>query len=294
MFLTTPDNTRIRIAIWAGGTRGTVIVMPGRTEYIEKYGAVVSELCARDLSVVVIDWRGQGLSARPIAGRSIGFVRDFAEYQQDLATVLAAPEVARLPTPRVLLAHSMGGCIALRALTEGLDVAGALFSAPMWGIELPKPTGPVKGVIHAASQLGLGQSYASGTGQTTYVLTTTFEKNTLTTDAAVFERLVAEARAAPELTLGGPSYGWIAAALREFRALNRAAPPKTPILCFLGTAECVVEPGAIRRQTARQPKAALITLAGARHEILMEDAPIRARAWAEIDGFLATHLPKAG
>ena len=41
-----------------------------------------------------------------------------------------------LPRPWRLLAHSMGGTIGLRALTRGVPVAAAVFSAPMWGIRV--------------------------------------------------------------------------------------------------------------------------------------------------------------
>ena len=39
-----------------------------------------------------------------------------------------------LPEPYYLMAHSMGGCIGLRALMRGAPVKAAAFSAPMWGI----------------------------------------------------------------------------------------------------------------------------------------------------------------
>ena len=34
----TQDGIRIRIGVWNTGTKGTVLIFPGRTEYIEKYG----------------------------------------------------------------------------------------------------------------------------------------------------------------------------------------------------------------------------------------------------------------
>ena len=125
LWVHTADGTRLRIAIEDGGTRGTAVVLTGRTEYAEKYGAVVGRLAASGFSVVVIDWRGQGLSDRAFANRLIGHVGDFDEFQTDLAAVLAHPAVAALPGPRWWLCHSMGGCIGLTALARGARPAAA-------------------------------------------------------------------------------------------------------------------------------------------------------------------------
>ena len=63
---------RIRAVLWNGGSRGTVVIFPGRTEFAEKYGRVVSRLVAEGLSVLVVDWRGQGLSHRYPANPEAG------------------------------------------------------------------------------------------------------------------------------------------------------------------------------------------------------------------------------
>ena len=47
-------------------TRGSVIVAPGRTEFVEKYFEVIKELQGRGFAVFCIDWRGQGLSGREV------------------------------------------------------------------------------------------------------------------------------------------------------------------------------------------------------------------------------------
>ncbi len=44
--------------------RGTVLLCPGRTEFIEKYFEVARDLQARGFGVLIIDWPGQGLSDR--------------------------------------------------------------------------------------------------------------------------------------------------------------------------------------------------------------------------------------
>ncbi|MBA3324054.1 MAG: alpha/beta hydrolase, partial [Rhodobacteraceae bacterium] len=100
LWLDTQDGLRLRAAVWSEGARGTAIVLPGRTEYVEKYGRVVRRLTERGLAVAVIDWRGQGLSDRHPSAPRLGHVEDFRHYQHDVAALLAHPEVAALPGPR--------------------------------------------------------------------------------------------------------------------------------------------------------------------------------------------------
>ncbi|MEO1918563.1 MAG: alpha/beta hydrolase, partial [Paracoccaceae bacterium] len=159
LFVTATDGTQIRVAFWKGGGRGTVLLFPGRTEYIEKYGRVISRLLERNLNVVVIDWRGQGLSDRPDNRLDRGYVANFIDYQQDIAAALAAPEIAALKGPRLLLSHSMGGCIGLRAMVDGLDIKAAIFSSPMWGFTEPLATVLL---VKTLDFIGLGKSLVPG------------------------------------------------------------------------------------------------------------------------------------
>jgi lysophospholipase len=105
---------RIRVAWWKAGDKGTVLLLPGRTECVEKYGRAAGDLVARGFSVITIDWRGQGLADRALPDRREGHVGDFSEDQQDLDAMLAEATRAGLPQPWFMLAHSMGGCIGLR------------------------------------------------------------------------------------------------------------------------------------------------------------------------------------
>src|SRR5205807_248701 len=83
--LQTPDGVLLRYARWAPppGRKGTVCVFQGRTEFIEKYFEVVRDLRARGFAVATFDWRGQGLSQRPLYDRNKGHIESFAEYATD-------------------------------------------------------------------------------------------------------------------------------------------------------------------------------------------------------------------
>ena len=275
-WLTASDGLRLRMAIWPKGEKGTVLLFPGRTEYIEKYGRAAAEFGARGYACVVVDWRGQGLSDRPKPDRMVGHVEDFSNYQTDLRAVLAKLDELKQPGPFFLVAHSMGGCIALRALAEGLDVKAAVFSAPMWGIRLAPGLAPMARVLsRTARAFGQGQRYAPGTTGETYVKSAPFLGNVLTRDAETYGWMQDQLARKPELALGGPGLHWLDEAMRECRDLARLPSPDLPCLCFLGAEEKVVDPAPIHLRMAGWPKGKLELVANAEHEIMMEVPPTR-------------------
>ncbi len=270
------DGTRLRVAIWPEGDRGTVLLFPGRTEYIEKYGPAAAELRAQGFATASIDWRGQGLADRPLEDRCVGHVSRFADYQMDVAAMLDAISGIELPKPLYLLAHSMGGCIGLRALIEGLDVNAAVFSAPMWGIAIHRPLRPVAwSLAWTAHQLRFGHFYVPGANGGIYVQETSFERNLLTTDQEMYAFMQRQHAAHPDLSLGGPSLQWLYEALRECQALSRMHSPDVPAVTVLGSDEHVIDPSRIHRRMANWPDGRLVMLKGARHEPMMETQPLR-------------------
>jgi lysophospholipase len=271
------DGVQIRVAEWRGeGSAGTVLVFPGRTEYIEKYGLVAGDLVEQGFSVAVIDWRGQGIAGRVHPVPTMGHVGTFADYQRDVAALLAHVREIGLPEPYYLLGHSMGGCIGLRSLNEGLPVRAAVFSAPMWGIRLSNLMRPVAwGVSSLARRVGLAHLIAPGQVPDPFVLRVSFEENTLTSDPAMFRRMQDDLTAHPDLALGGPSLNWLNEALRETRALSRLPSPRVPVLTFLGTEEAIVDADRIRARMKTWVNGRLEMVKGARHEVLMEGTKAR-------------------
>lgn len=267
---------RLRVAHWAGGEKGTVFVLPGRTDPIERYGRAITDLVARQYSVIAIDWRGQGLSDRALPDRMVGHVTDFAEYQEDLDAMLAEAGRLRLPQPWVMLAHSMGGCIGLRGLMRGLPFKAAAFAAPMWGIALGGwGPGLAQMVTGLAGTFGFGGRLVPGSGSQSYLLRMPFDNNVLTSDREMWGYMRAQEVAQPDLTLAGPSFAWLGAALGECAALAQLPAPGVPAICALGTLERVVDVSAIHLRMAAWSKGELDLYPGAEHEILMENPSTR-------------------
>jgi lysophospholipase len=281
-WITTPDDVRIRIAVWPlEGAKGCVVLMPGRTEYVEKYGRAAQDLRARGYATVAIDWRGQGLADRALADAMTGHVACYLDYQTDMEAVLAALPRLELPgfdaqKPLFLLAHSMGGAIGLRSLHGQHPFRAAAFSAPMWGLAITGWQVPMANLLATVSRNTLlERRRVPGSTRETYTLASPFKDNSLTRDRDMWEYMVRHGRAQPGLTLGGPSIRWVSTAMRETARLQAMAAPDLPCITFLGTSERIVATAPVHDLMGKWTRGTLIEVPGAEHEIMMELPVVR-------------------
>lgn len=289
-WLTTSDNKCLRIGSWPfAQAKGTVLIFPGRTEFIEKYGQTAQTLAQRGFASMAMDWRGQGLADRLLDDPMIGHVDHFADYQKDVAAMLEAADLLKMPQPFFLVAHSMGGAIGLRAAMEGLPVRAAVFSGPMWGIHLAAHLRPLAWVLsHAMPALGQGHRLPPGTRIENHILEDGFDGNLLTRDRVQFDIMHEQLNKHPELVLGGPSFTWLREALLETRALRRRPAPSIPCITYLGSNERIVDVSEIHRRVSLWPNGRLEIIEDGEHEILMERPEVTGEVFDQIaDFFLA-------
>lgn len=292
-WLTARDGATLRMAFWkgprSGATRGTVLLLHGRREFIEKYYETIHDLLDRGFTVATFDWRGQGLSARPLADRHRGHASDFATYLEDLELFAAAAR-ERLPGPFAMLAHSFGGHAAVRYLHDHQDqVARAVLVAPMLGIHfglLPRQVADA--IARLALRLGRGEHYAPAQGGYSPVKRRA-EALLLSSDADRLEDEIEACRVNPDLALGGVTYGWLAAALQSIRVIHGpgfAEAITCPLLTVVAGRDRVVDNRLIRAFASRLPRGELVEIGDARHEILKERDELRAAFWAAFDRFM--------
>ena len=279
------DGVKLRIALWKSEqtSLGTVLFFPGRGDYIELYGQTVTDLAQAGFSVLVIDWRGHGLSGRVSENTKVGHVHRFSDYQKDVMAMTDAADLLGLQKPWYLIGHSMGGCIGLRSLINGLDVAAAAFSAPMFDIHMAQyervAAWPLTWLMQA---IGKGHVYAPGYNDDSYVARKPFDGNTLTHSSENYEYWIQQGRTVPELHVGGPSMGWLYAALRETKSLSKLPSPKVPCLSLCGDQEEVVSVAAIRDRLDRWPTGHFKLIANAKHELFLETPDVRDAVMAKI------------
>jgi lysophospholipase len=284
------DGTHLRAGVFEAAAPGKVcVLLSGRGEFIEKYVEVIGELQARGYTVASFDWRGQGGSARPLADPLKAYVRDFSAYDDDLASFLEQIVRPIAPRPPLVLAHSMGGHVLLRALhaRPGLFRAAAL-SAPMLGLQTRGyPLWMVRSVPAIYETFGQSHDYAWGMAKQD-PLDIDFEHQLCTGHRGRYARTQQIIADRPSLRQGGATWGWITAAYRsmaEVTAPGYAEAITTPIL-FAGAGHDRIARAEVGRSFAKRlPHCSYVELKDAEHEILMERDFIRAQFWKAFDGF---------
>ncbi len=262
-------------ALSKSGPRGTAIVCPGRTEFIEKYFEVGRELQTMGFAVVILDWPGQGLSERLLDDTKKGNIDRFETFMGALANGLDQLQ-DRLPRPHVSLAHSMGGAIALAAISQGLvKVDAAAFCAPMWGLK--SRFFGMRYLVWAMRATGRAGDYAIQPGPPE-----TFETNIVTHDKQRWQMQRALIDAQPDLELGPVTWGWLGASLSivdtfsKPKALRQVA---IPVFVASAEEEQLVDNAAHEKICARLPDCEHGVIEGAMHEILMETDTRRQEFW---------------
>lgn len=302
-----PDGHAIRRIDWpgaanadvagegAGNPRGSLLFMPGRGDAYEKYLEALDHWHCNGWSVTAADWRGQAGSGRLGLDAVTGHVADFGQWIDDLAALWSEWK-ASTPGPHVLVGHSMGGHLVLRAVAERrVDPAALVLSAPMLGIHPAfLPSGVLQVLARAMSALGDRRRPAWKWSEKPGALPA--DRSDLLTHSAdryADENWWREAR--PELVMGPGSWGWIERALASIRLLERPGALETielPVLVLATTRDRLVSWRAIERAVRRLPHVELVRFeAEARHEILREADGVRLRALAAIDDFLDRTAP---
>lgn len=290
--VTTRDGFPLRTAYWMPETetpKGTVCILQGRAEFIEKYFEVVGELLERGFAVVTFDWRGQGLSGRQVKNPRKGHVRRFADFRHDLEAIRDQILVPHMPAPHFALAHSMGGAIALSAAYESwLPFQRLVTTTPMIALCIIKYTGSAALLARIMKLLGFGKAFVPGGGETS-IATLPFKGNRLTSDPVRYARNAHAATAIGPGAIGSPTVSWLDSA---FRFMKRFTDPRyamkirLPTLIVAAGADPVCATPATERFASRLKAGHAIVIPGARHEILMERDVIREQFWAAFDAFI--------
>ncbi len=132
----TQDGLTLHYAyIKAPDAKGLVILLPGRVETYPKYQEVIYDLFQAGLSVLTLDHRGQGMSSRMLSNPEKGYVRQFADYADDLQAIIEHSQLLKKHDKVHCLAHSMGAAIALTWISKYQpNLSSLILNAPMLGI----------------------------------------------------------------------------------------------------------------------------------------------------------------
>ncbi len=287
----TGDGMSLRFARFSPppGRKGTVCILQGRAEFIEKYFETVRDLRARGFAAAAFDWRGQGGSGRALDDPLKGHVRNFSEYATDLETFMREIVLPDCPPPYYAIAHSMGATVLLRAVQRGQRwFERIVMGAPMLRLSPRAHSRFAEPIVRTMRLFGMGRSYIPG-GDATVRALQPFVGNDNTSDPVRYARTVAILEASPQLGIGAPTVNWAAAA---FDAMDEIARPqftahlRQPILMVAAGRDNVVSSPAIEEFAMRLRAGSHLIVAGSRHELLMEQDRYRSQFFAAFDAFV--------
>jgi len=286
----THDHLQVRYGKWASRRetcRGAIVILGGRTEFMEKYVESIGDLQDRGFDVTSLDWRGQGLSKRQLGDRLKGFVATYEDYLLDLHRLMELHVLPGGYSHLGILGHSMGGHIALRYLHDHPDVfQSAVLVSPMFDILSPSSVNKtVRWMTWFAVHAGLGGRYAVGTHRYR-APEENFHGNRLTSDPRRFQVARQAISENPDLAVGGVTYGWLSATFRSIDLLHASGfleSVATPSHILCAEQDRIVSVEAQYEICRRMKNCQLTVIPGARHEILMERDPIRNAFWEVFD-----------
>jgi lysophospholipase len=277
----------------AGTSRGTVVFLNGRADFVERYFETMADMQRRGFHVAGFDWRGQGGSQRLLRDPLRGHIRSYREYDEDLRTVMEGVVTKNCPGPYFAIGHSTGGHILLRALSRKTWFSKAIVTSPLMALRFGRwPKGVAFFLAAIATALGFGWAYLPGFSKKPFLLRG-FEDNILTSDRQRWARDLRIIQEHPNLGIGGPTYAWLVATILSLRDLHRRRKGRglnCPVLMILAGREQVVDNKAAHDYALNMPGVSVVTIAPALHEIMLENDAIRREFLAAFDSYIGSTL----
>ena len=240
-FFDAADGTRIHAVTTGEGARD-VLVVPGLAEHAGRYDHVAAALAARGGCVTVMELRGHGNS-----GGRRSHVENWNEYLGDVSAV-----ASHLREGWTLLAHSMGGLVALDGVRAGLRPARVALSNPLCGVKMKVP----------AWKTGLGRGLSRI--WPTLALTNELDPAHLSRDLSVGRAYVADPNVYKKVTAR-----WFTEMTAAQARVGAMTACPMPVKFFLSDSDPITD-AAVAKRLAGQLSAEVQDYPGMLHELVNE------------------------
>jgi lysophospholipase len=250
----------------SGTPKGVVLVTHGYAEHCGRYREVAHVIVNAGWACMTYDVRGHGRSPG-----DPGFVEDFDIYLDDFRHACEAARALAPTAPFVVLGHSNGGLITLRALVgdKAPMVTHAIVSSPYLATKLPVPAWKVL-LAKVASRVAPKLRQPLG----------------LQAEHLMQDPQKQAEWAADKLNFPNATVRWFTEALDAQhyvdRHIDRLRPPST---WLVGGADPVCDAAVSKRIAQRAKNATFHDLVGLRHEVFNETE--RGKVFAELTNVLA-------
>lgn len=231
---------------------GVVLIVHGYAEHGGRYREVANVLVGAGLAVMSYDYRGHGRAS----GRR-GHIGAWSDYHDDLDAALAQARALAPSKPLILFAHSNGGLITLRALTDPdrrPAVDAAVLSSPFLALRLQVP----------AAKIWLARGMSR-------IFPAFSQPNELRVEDLTADPERQAARRADTLCHEVASARWFTEAMAaQAHVRNQAANVSIPTLWLIGGADPIADPTVSEPLARRVHGAEVHLLAGFKHEVWNE------------------------
>ena len=291
-FVKTQDGYNLRYARWKPTKfpgKGTVLLVSGRAEFIEKQYETIADLRALGYEVVSFDWRGQGGSDRLLEDSRRGYIDDFDQYILDFETVINEIALPDCPAPFFVVGHSTGSLVALLAAPRFANrIDRMVLCSPLLGLGRQSVAMPLVRFLSVAfTFFGLGETFMGGGATPSH--SRPFGSNRLTSDVTRYGKIQKFVEEFRELSIGGPTAAWVSAAMK---AMDMVAEPDfhaqitVPTLLITAGNDRVVNNLAAEWLGLRLRSGKCVTVEGAQHELFQEKDYYREQVFAAIKTYL--------
>lgn len=271
------DSARIRYGFsLAEKPIGTVVILPGFTEFGEVYFETIREFLAKNYSVYEIDWRGAGGSDRmikdPDRASSLGFDHDVEDLDQFLNTIV----LKQSKKPVFLVAHSMGSHIALRFLHDhpGIVTKAVLSAPPFDAPGTSAPPWMVSCYSWYQWRSKKGGDFVDGQGTWATMAPKISKMYTHSHDPVRVRLEEAWATVNPRLQSGGATWKWLYLFQQSCDVLNDpkfTSEIRTPMLLGCALSDHIANPDHEKHVAQSMPSCQVYEGIDARHDLFLED-----------------------
>jgi len=252
-----------------------LVILPGRTEPIEKYAEVVYDLLqtqtGKNMDYYLMDHRGQGQSGRMAAPSDMGHVDKFENYVKDVETFVKLQNLDKRCEHKFLLAHSMGAGIATAVLLKNPKAFDkVVLGSPMLKIQTkPYSYTTARAIVQGMVMAGKGSKFA--VGQKPFNGAAKFEDNTFTTSPERFKMAMGMFNAYPQTKVGGVSSRWILEVMKGTNPLrSRYHEISTPMIVINAGIESYSEPSEMAELCKQAANCKHVFLKSSKHEVFMD------------------------
>ena len=263
--------------------KAAVVIVHGLGEFFGKYREYTWYLYQAGFRVFFIEHRCHGYSEGKLPEHDLIYIDKYDTYVEDLHTFM---EKIVLPgssgMDRLMIAHSMGGCIGTLFIEKYPDYfKAAILSSPMFRLRGVNYPPIVQGLIGIYSKIS-GKDKKLAPGQTHFNPDHDFTKSSALSKAR-FDYQMSQRKADPHYQMWGATFSWAVASMKATgKVIRNAEKIHIPITVMTAGDDHLIDPEGYSLFRSACKGAVFHPYEHSRHEIFNADDESRKQYFADV------------